>query len=130
MFLVDTNVVSELARPQPNHGVLAWAGKVKNVVLSVITVEEILYGLAWKPNARVQAWFEAFLDGYCQVLQISPEIAKACSKLRGELQSKGISRSQADMFIAATAQIHQLTIATRNVRDFEGCGIALLNPFN
>ncbi len=130
MFLVDTNVISELARPQPNPGVLAWVGKVKNVALSVITVEEIFFGLAWKPSARIQAWFEAFLDAYCQILQISPEIAKACGRLRGELQSKGISRSQADMFIAATAQIHQLTLVTRNVRDFEGCGIALLNPFN
>ena len=50
-------------------------------------------------------------------------------QLRGKLQSQGKPRTQADMIIAATAQIHKLTLVRRNTRDFEGCGIPLINPF-
>ena len=49
--------------------------------------------------------------------------------MRGQLQASGQTRTQADMLIAATAQIHALTIVTRNVRDFDGCGIGVLKPF-
>jgi predicted nucleic acid-binding protein len=52
MYLVDTNIISELARPAPNAGVLAWAGTVTTIILSVITLEEIFYGLTWKPSPR------------------------------------------------------------------------------
>ena len=53
MYLVDTNIISELARPMPNAGVLAWASTVTTIALSVITLEEIYYGLAWKPHPRI-----------------------------------------------------------------------------
>jgi predicted nucleic acid-binding protein len=129
MFLVDTNIISELARPKPNAGVVNWAESAHSIALSVITVEEIYFGLAWKPNPRIRSWFDAFLDRYSEVLPITPEIAKGSAQMRGRLQSKGYSRSQADMLIAATAQHHQLTLVTRNVRDFDDCGLAILNPF-
>ena len=61
---------------------------------------------------------------------ITPEIAQLAGELRGGFRSQGITRSQADILIAATAKIHQLTLVTRNIWDFEGCEIALLNPFN
>jgi toxin FitB len=61
---------------------------------------------------------------------IISELAQYAGKLRGTFQTRGIVRSQADMLIAATAHIHQLTLITRNIRDFEDCGILLLNPFN
>jgi predicted nucleic acid-binding protein len=129
MFLVDTNIISDLVRPQPNSGVLAWADKVEVIAISAITVEEIYYGLSWKPNPRILVWFEAFFDDQCRVLPVTPEIARCCGRLRGNLQSRGTTRTQADMLIAATAIIHQLTLVTRNVRDFDGCQVALLNPF-
>lgn len=61
----------------------------------------------------------------CQVLPITAEIAKRSGELGGNLRTQGKPRSQADMLIAATAQIHQLTLVTRNIRDFEDCAIAL-----
>ena len=128
-FLCDTNLISELARPQPNPGVLVWAAEVSSISLSVITVEEIFYGLSAKPNIRIQSWFEGFIEQYCNLLPITPEIAQRSGELRGQLRSKGQTHTQADMMIAATAQIHQLTLVTRNIRDFDGCGIPLLNPF-
>lgn len=129
-FLCDTNIISELARPQPDPDVVAWSENVTSIALSVITLEEITYGLTAKPNTRIQAWFQNFLNTYCQIIPITPEIAQSAGELRGRFRLQGITRSQADMLIAATAQIRQLTLVTRNTRDFEGCEISLLNPFN
>ena len=122
-FLCDTNIISELSRPQPNPGVLAWNTQVLSISLSVITLEEIAYGLASKPNARLQNWFEEFLKTYCQIIPITAEIAQLSGELRGRLRTQGKPRTQADMLIAATAYLHQLTLVTRNTRDFEDCGI-------
>ncbi len=58
MLLVDTNVIGELARPRPNPGVLSWAATVSSFALSAVSVEEIFYGLARRPKARVLRWFE------------------------------------------------------------------------
>jgi predicted nucleic acid-binding protein len=128
-FLCDTNILSELARPQPNSGVEAWAQGLSSIAVSVITVEEIAYGLAWKPNLRILEWFQDFLDRYSEVLPVTADIAARAGRLRGTLQAQGRTRTQADMLIAATAQAHGLTLVTRNVRDFEDCGLALLDPF-
>lgn len=129
MFLCDTNIISELAHPEPNAGVVTWATGVSQVALSVITLEEIFYGLAANPSLKIRAWFDLFFDSHCVILPISEAVAKRSGELRGVLRVQGKPRSQADMLIAATAQIHQLTLVTRNTRDFEGCGVTLLNPF-
>ena len=129
MYLCDTNVLSELVRPLPNPGVAEWAETVRTIYLSVISIEEIYFGLAWKPNPRIRTWFDAFLEHHCTVLSVTAEIAKQGGTIRGQLQKTGQTRSQADILLAATAQLHQLTLVTRNTRDFEGCAISLLNPF-
>ncbi len=72
---------------------------------------------------------EAFFQRH-EVLPISQNIARSGGELRGQLTARGIVREQADMLIAATAQAHQLTLVTRNPRDFEHCGIGLLDPFS
>lgn len=128
-FLVDTNVLSELAHPAPDAGVEAWARQVSKIALSAVTVEEVWFGLRWKPSARVQTWFEELLLRRCVVLPVSEDVAVRSGRLRGELRAKGAVRTQADMLIAATAAIHGLTLVTRNERDFAGCAIAVLNPF-
>lgn len=128
-YLCDTNVLSELARPVPNEGVASWARQVRVVCLSAIVVDEICFGLSWRPNKRVHAWFDAFLDQHCEILPVTAAIARRSGVLRGRLRSRGIVRTQADMMLAATALEHDLTLVTRNVRDFEGCGVALLDPF-
>lgn len=129
-FLADTNVIGELARPRPNPGVLNWAGQVMELNLSVITLEEIQYGLAWKPNDRIREWFDGFLEEQCRVLPITDDVARRAGELRGRFRAKGETRSQADMLIAATAVSHALTLVTRNADDFKGCGVTVLNPFS
>ena len=128
-YLVDTNVISELCRRNPDEGVLGWAGGITRLAISVVSVEEIFFGLAWRPNARVLEWMETFFQRH-EVLPISQGIVRRGGELRGQLAARGIVREQAEMLIAATAQAHQLTLVTRNTRDFENCGIGLLNPFS
>ncbi len=128
-YLVDTNIISELCRREPDPGVLAWAGSVTRYAVSVVSVDEIFFGLAWRPNARVLDWMDGFFQHH-EVMAISQPIARRAGELRGQLAARGIVRHQADMLIAATAQAHQLTLVTRNTRDFEQCGIGLLNPFH
>jgi predicted nucleic acid-binding protein len=128
MLLIDTNIISELSRRQPNAGVLAWAGGITNFRLSVISLEEIGFGLAWRPNPRIQEWVDGFFARHSP-LAVTAEIAGRAGELRGRLAAQGTPRTQADMLIAATAMVHGLTLVTRNTRDFEGCGLPLLNPF-
>jgi predicted nucleic acid-binding protein len=130
MFLFDTNVISELFRREPNAGVVTFSEQVKQIYISTISLEEITFGLSAKPIPRISERFEAFLTTQCTVLAVSTEVAKYAGELRGQLRTKGIVRSQADMLLAATAKIHQLTLVTRNTKDFELCNIATINPFS
>jgi predicted nucleic acid-binding protein len=130
MQVVDTNIVSDLLRPRPNAGVLKWATEHRELAVSAISVDESMYGLIRGGNRALLAAYEEFLRARCTVLPISDEIARRAGKLRGDFSLKGITRSQPDMLIAATAQAHNLTLVTRNIRDFDGCGIALLDPFS
>jgi predicted nucleic acid-binding protein len=128
-WLADTNVLSDLARPRPNPGVLAWSAELQRISISAITIDEIAYGLSWRPNAKTAGWLARFFAESCDVLPVTASIAQRAGTIRGQLRARGSTRAQADMLIAATAQIHGLTLVTRNVRDFDGCQIELLNPF-
>ena len=132
MHLADTNIVSELTRKRPDPGALAWREMVDtmygHIIVSAVTVDEVMYGLARKQDAGLQAWFDGFI-GRNKVLPVTQTIACRAGEMRAMFSMRGQVRSQADMLIAATAQVHALTLVTRNVRDFDGCGIGLLNPF-
>ncbi len=128
--LVDTNILGDLSRRAPNAGVLAWAARTRVVALSVVTVEEVTYGLGRRPAPRLRAWFDGFLAQSCEVLDVTTPIASLAGTLRGQFAARGQVRAQADMLIAATAAHHGLVLVTRNVRDFAGCGVSLLNPFS
>jgi predicted nucleic acid-binding protein len=127
--LVDTNVLSEIMRIRPDSQVQKWFRTLDNLHLSVITVEEILSGLRRKAMYEKEAWFHRFCAEFAKVLPVDYEMAVWTGEARGRLAAQGISVHQADAFIAATAWRHGLVLATRNVRDFEGFGIAVLNPF-
>ena len=129
MYLIDTNIISELCSRRPNFGVVRWSQGVSEFLLSAVTVEEVSYGLALQPNARLSSWFDKFFNGPTQILAITKEIAQQSGTLRGALGRSGIARTQADLFIAATAIIHNLTLVTRNVKDFKGLPLTVLNPF-
>ncbi|MBU0935386.1 MAG: type II toxin-antitoxin system VapC family toxin [Spirochaetes bacterium] len=127
--LVDTNVLSEIMRIRPDPQVQKWFGTLDSLYLSVITVEEIVSGLRRKAMYEKEAWFHRFCAEFARVLPVDYEMAVWTGEARGRLASRGIQVQQADAFIAATAWRHGLVLATRNIRDFEGYGVALLNPF-
>mgnify|MGYP001274229584 CR=1 FL=1 len=129
MQLVDTNIVSDLLRPRPNAGVLKWATQNSELAVSAISVDESMFGLVRGGNRSLLEAYEEFLRTRGTVLPVTEDIARRAGKLRGDFSLKGITRSQPDMLIAATAQAHNLTLVTRNIRDFDSCGIALLDPF-
>lgn len=129
IYLTDTNVVSEFVKKNPNPQVMAWVQTAEFLVMSVVTIEEASFGLSWQPNARKLTLFNAIVQTMHAVYPITESIAQRAGVLRGQFQAQGIARSAPDMLIAATAQEHQLIIATRNVRDFLGCGVQVVNPF-
>lgn len=133
MYLVDTNVLSELPRPRPNADVVRWLQSQTAVALSVITVEELAYGVARAPaakRAKLAQWLDGLLESAAHTFVVTEAIAKAAGELRAARESAGRRVAQADMLIAATALVHGLTLATRNGRDFVDCGIAIVDPFS
>ena len=130
VVLADTNVISEFVKSTPDVQVMRWLQSVQLMAISAITLEEAHFGLAWQPNTRKLALFNALVERLHGVYPITPAIAQRGGVLRGQFQAQGIVRSAPDMLIAATAIEHQLVLATRNVRDFIGCGVQVVNPFD
>jgi predicted nucleic acid-binding protein len=131
-MLVDTNVVSELARPRPNARVVARLSEQSRIHLSVITLEDLAFGVArvsGGARTRLAAWLDALIAARPTLLDVTPAIARASGELRAARETSGRRVAMADMLIAATALAHGLTLVTRNVRDFESCGVTLLDPF-
>lgn len=130
IVLADTNVISELVKGNPDAQVMRWLQSVQAMAISAVTLEEAHFGLAWQPNNRKLALFKALVERLHAVYPITPAIAQRGGVLRGQFQAQGITRSAPDMLIAATAMEHQLVLATRNLRDFLGCGVQVVNPFD
>jgi hypothetical protein len=135
-FLLDTNVVSEWVRPQPNSAVITWLDEVDEdrVFLSVITLTELRYGVerlaAGKRRKRLQDWLEHELplrfEG--RVLDVDLRVAHACGELLSRREAAGRPLGAMDAFLAATAGVYRLTLATRNDSDFAGI-VQCLNPW-
>ncbi len=134
-YLVDTNVLCELAKPQPDGDVLAWFAKHEpHLYISSISIGEIRKGLELLPKGKrktaLQAWFKVVcerMEG--RILSFNTSTAHVWGQLVANLETKGLPIPTLDSQIAATAQRHNLTIVTRNVPDFQNTGLKILNPF-
>ena len=132
-FLLDTNVLRELGKTAPHKNVAAWLKSVDDadLVISALAVREIAKGVAKlerkKPEAAaalaitVAAIFDAF-DG--RILSVDRAVASAWGKALGESE-----KHADDAGLAATASVHGLTVVTRNIKDFEGRGVKVIDPF-
>lgn len=127
--LTDTNVISELMRREPDPRVVAWSIAQESFRVSVVTLEELVFGLTRKALGFKLQWLDEFLAAHCEVVPVNAKVARTAGLLRGQLASRGMVRHASDMLIAATALVHGLSVVTRNTADFEGCGVPLVNPF-
>ncbi len=138
MIILDTNVLSEALRPIPEPRVTEWLGHQASTSLFVTTITqaEILYGIAiLDPGRRrddlqaaAMAMFDEDFAG--QILAFDPEAASIFALIAADRRRTGRPISQFDAQIAAIARSRGATLATRNVKDFEDCGIDVLDPWS
>lgn len=136
-FLLDTNVVSESTKPNPNPGMVAWLAYVEeeSIFLSVITLTELRYGVermaSGRRKKRLDRWLQQELplrfEG--RILPIDVQVADTCGKLVAHTESLGLPIEARDAFIAATAQVYRLTLVTRNASHFETTVKSILTPW-
>ena len=133
-YLVDTNVFSELVKGQPNAKIVAWLRENENALyVSTITIGEIRRGIERLPSGRRKTQLRAWLVALCdcmkgRVLSFNTSTAHVWGQLKAKWDRAGITIPSLDSQLAATAQRHQLTVVTRNIRDFAKTGVKLLNP--
>lgn len=136
-FLLDTNVLSEGAKPRPNAGVLDWlaAADEDSLFLSVVSLAELRHGLERMAEGARRSALDDWLTGALpdrfagRVLDIDADVADHWGRIVARGQAAGRPISAMDAFIAATAEKHRLTLVTRNVSDFDITGLRLLNPW-
>ena len=137
-FLLDTNVISEAVRVEPDSGVLSWLDSVQEDLLhlSVLTFGEIRQGVALladgKRRLRLERWLETELRMRFRgrIVPIDEGIAERWAGLTAEARRAGTPLGVVDGLLAATALEHGLTLATRNVKTFAGLGVTLSNPWS
>jgi hypothetical protein len=132
MYLLDTNVVSELRKPKPHGAVVQWLERVADADLhiSAVTVGEIQAGIELTREqdeakaAEIEQWLELVSGSY----SVIPMDAGAF-RVWARLMHRASDTLYEDAMIAATAKVHHLTVVTRNVADFEHFGVSVFNPF-
>ena len=133
-FLLDTNIVSELSKPHPNRHIAQFIHEAEVSLLSVMTLHEITYGASLLEEGKRKDKIIADIEKIEQlfstsILAIDDKISKKSAYFRAEMYKKGKVLHVADSIIAATAERYHLTLATRNVKDFQHLEIKILNPF-
>lgn len=137
-FLLDTNVVSEWVKPHPDPGVVAWLADVDEdrVFMSVVTLAELRHGIERMDDGgrrkRIDEWLHHELlrrfEG--RVLSIDDTVADAWGRVVAHREALGRRIEPMDAFIAATAQVHELALVTRNTSDFQSSVEAIVNPWS
>jgi len=132
-YLVDSNVLSEPTKPDPDQAVVVWLRRnERHVAVNPIVLGELEYGILLLPaglkRRKLEKWFS---DGLQRVtiLDFDAATASAWARLLARLKRRGLAMPVRDSLIAATALAHDLIVATRNVADFRYAGVRLENPF-
>ncbi|MGH8148276.1 MAG: type II toxin-antitoxin system VapC family toxin [Rhodanobacteraceae bacterium] len=137
MFVLDTNVISELFKPVPDPKVMTWVAELPgdDVFTTAVTRGELLFGLYCIPEGRrrsglllgLRRLFDEKLTGH--VLAYDDAAADAYASIAAQRRAQGHPAGQSGMMIAGIVRSRGAALATRNVRDFEGCGIELVDPW-
>jgi len=137
-FLLDTCVLSEFKKPQPDLGLYAWLASVDAALafISAITLGELRYGMDLLPNTskrrELERWLvsEVMLDFAGRILPVDSEVADRWGRIRAHARLLGNTIPPVDGMLAATALHRNLTIVTRNEAHFTMAGASVLNPWN
>lgn len=137
MFLIDTNVISELMRAAPAPSVLDWFSTQdpSTLYLSAVTEAELRTGIAVLPAGQRREGLKAALDATIdedfegRILPFDTDAAKTYAEIAAGRRSAGRPIADADCQIAAIARATGMPVVTRNTRDFEGCGVDVINPW-
>ena len=137
MILLDTNVISEPQRRQPNARVLDWidAQALETLYLSTITVAELRAGIALMPTGKRRDRLDENLEKHLlpmfanRVLSFDMACSKAYAELLAKARAAGLAVNSADAFIAAVALANGFTVATRDTGPFEAAGLNVINPW-
>ena len=132
-YLLDTNVISELTKKVPDSSVVEFWSRLEEITISVITLEEIEFGIGRMRTSKkeiLEKWWDEFKNIPPQILPITPEVARISANLRSKEEWNGRVITQADSLLSATSLLTGRIFVTRNTKDFQNMGIALLNPFS
>jgi predicted nucleic acid-binding protein len=132
VYLLDTNVVSELRKPRPHGGVLAWLQSIddRDLHISVVTLGEIQAGIeiTRDQDEAKASEIEAWADQVAATWNVLP-MDGGTFRMRAKLMHRRSNTLIEDAMIAATARVHGLQIVTRNVGDFKDFGVGVFNPY-
>jgi predicted nucleic acid-binding protein len=132
MYLLDTNVISELRKLKPHAGVVAWLQEVEEakIFISAVTIGELQAGVELTRRqdedkaAEIETWVDKIADAY-QIIAMDARAFREWARLMDGRRDQLME----DAMIAATARVHRLTVVSRNTKDFERLGIQAVNPF-
>jgi predicted nucleic acid-binding protein len=135
-YLLDTPVLWEVKRPEPDAKVLAWLGEqpLTDMCLSVVTLGELQEGIAALKDAgearALQGWLETLQQSFSgRILDVTPDVAATWGRLRAEARRQGQMPPVIEVLLIATAITHNLTLVTRNVVEGELGSVEVLNPW-
>ncbi len=137
MIVLDTNIISEIMRPRPSVNVTDWlnAQVTHQLYITSITIAEVLYGLQILPEGKrrrkLEQGFETFIaNAFDQrILVFDEQAGRKYAELMAYRKKTGRPMSLPGGQIASIARVHGFSVATRNIADFESCGLQLINPF-
>lgn len=137
MIILDTDVLSELMRANPDENVLAWLDvqNMQDLQTTAITVGELFHGVARLPHGQrksaLRGAIESMLEGELagKILPFDDNSARRYAMLVAEREAQGLPISSADAQIAAICHSRDAALATRNCKDFEGTGVLVINPW-
>ncbi|MDE3259765.1 MAG: type II toxin-antitoxin system VapC family toxin [Gemmatimonadota bacterium] len=133
-FLLDTNVVSELTRTEPDGNVMAFLAAHHDLWLSAIVAHELEFELQLLPHGQRRDLLSAALSGIIteyqeRVLPVDKDVAERAATFRAQAHRGGRALDLGDALIAGTARAHDLSVATGNVADFSGLDVRIINPW-
>lgn len=133
--LLDTNVISELVRPRPEPRVAAFVRGHADAWISALTIHEIAYGAERARDvarrAKLVAWVAAMRSKFAgRIVPIDTLVANEAGRLRALAESQGLPADPIDALIAACAVASAAFVATRNVKDFAGFGVTIVDPWS